>query len=215
MRIPNLTGALVVTAKFTYRQIVLLVLLSVAFWLVSAFVVTIGAAMIAMFRTVRKVPEENRSDLGFLAEFVREVPRNVATGLPLTALVVGVPLATALYLSIGLAQRSQYFVLAGLLGIYITLIALLLAFRTANVLSFEEGGVRAAVVRAIDVSSAHPHFSVLHACLVVGVLAVSVVLPAFVVLLFPGFVVVLEILLYEEASDSKDSPIRRYLSTLG
>jgi hypothetical protein len=56
VRVPNLTGSLIVAVKFTYRQIVLLVLLSLSFWLVSVFLIPIGAAVIALFETIRIVP---------------------------------------------------------------------------------------------------------------------------------------------------------------
>lgn len=215
MRIPNLTGSLVASAKFTYRQMVLLVLLSVTFWIVSVLVVTVGGAMIALFETVRRVPEENRSELSFLKTYVREVRRNFRTGLPLSVIAVGVPLATFMHLNIGITQQSGYYLPAGLLGIYITLVTLLLTLRTANVLSTDDTtSLKTAFTRAFDVSSDHPHFSVLHACVFVGLFVFSIVIPAFILFLFPGFVVVLEILLYEEATDSAESPIRRYLDTV-
>lgn len=214
-RIPNLTGSLVTAAKFAYRQIVLLVLLSIAFWLVSAFVVTIGAAMIALFRTIRRVPEESRSDVGFLKAYFREVRHSLRPGLLLSVIAVAVPLATLLHFGIALAERSGYFLLAGLLGIYITLVMLVFTFRVANVLSFDlEQGTLSAASRAIDASRAYPYFFVLQSCLFVGLLALSIVLPPFILLLFPGVAAVVEILLYEEASDATESPIRRYLTTL-
>lgn len=213
-RIPNLTGSLVTAMKFTYRQIVLLVLLSLSFWLVSAFVVTIGAAMIALFRTIRRVPEEHRSDFGFLKAYFRDVRRSLRAGLPLSALAVGVPLATLLHFGIALSERSGYFLLAGLLGIYATLLVLVFTFRVANVLAADlEQDSLTAFGRAIEASRAYPYFFVLQSCLFVGLLALSIVLPPFILMLFPGVAAVVEILLYEEASDATESPIRHYLTT--
>lgn len=214
-RVPDLTGSLVVAVKFTYRQIVLLVLLSLAFWLVSVLLVTAGAAVIALFETIRVVPEEHRSELSLLKEYFRSVRRNLVAGLPLSVLVVIPPIATLLYLDLALAETSGPLLIAGLLSAYVTLVAFFLAFRVANVRSLDgRSNGRAAFRRAIDVSSTHPHFSVLHSCLIVAAASLTIVLPPFVLLLFPGFVAVLEIVMFEEASNAEESPIRRYLRTV-
>lgn len=213
-RVPDLTGSLVVAVKFTYRQIVLLVLLSIAFWLGFALLVPAGAAAIALFETIRAVPEEHRSDLSFLREYVRSVRRNLVPGLVLSVPLVVPPVATLLYLGLAFAETSGYLLVAGLLSAYVTLVAFFLAFRTANVRSLEGRETRAAFRRALDVSRDHPHVAVLHACLIVAAASLTVVLPPFIVLLFPGFVAVLEVVLYEEASHAEESPIRRYLRTI-
>lgn len=215
MRVPNLTGSLVIAVKFTYRQIVLLVLLSLSFWLVSVFLVPAGAAVIALFETIRTVPEENRSDLSRLKTYFRSVRRNLIAGLALSVLMVIPPAATFLYFNLAFAQLSGYLFLAGLLCAYVSLVVFFLVFRAANARSLDETlGVKAAFRRAFDVSSTHPHFAVLHSCLIVATATLSIVLPPFVLLLFPGFVAVLEIVMYEEASKAEESPIRRYLNTI-
>jgi uncharacterized membrane protein YesL len=215
VRIPNLTGSLVVAVKFTYRQIVLLVLLSLSFWLVSFFLVPVGAAIIALFETIRTVPEEHRSDLSRLKTYFRSVQRNLVVGLPLSALMVVPPVATVLYFNLAFTQLSGYLFLAGLLCAYVSLVVFFLVFRAANARSLEETlSVKAALWRAIDVSSSHPHFAVLHSCLIVATATLTIVLPPFVLLLFPGFVAVLEIVMYEEASKAEEAPIRRYLNTI-
>lgn len=215
-RIPDLTGSLVVAVKFTYRQIVLLVLCSLAFSLLSVLLIPAGAAVIALFETIRTVPDEHRSDLSRLKTYFRSVRRNLVAGLPLSVLLVVPPLATLLYLNLALAELSGYLLLAGLLCAYVSLVAFFLVFRVANVRSLDpELGTRTAFRRAVDVSSAHPHFAVLHSCLIVATATLTVVLPPFVFLLFPGFVAVLEIAMYEEAAEAEESPIRRYLNTVG
>lgn len=172
-------------------------------------------AVLALFETIRTVPEEHRSDLSFLMEYFRSVRRNLVSGLPLSMLMIVPPTATLLYLNLALMQTSGYFLLAGFLSAYVTLVVFFLVFRVANVRSFEEqSNTRTAFRRAIDVSSAHPHFSVLHACLIVATAALTIVLPPFILLLFPGFTAVLEIVLYEEASKAEESPIRRYLRAI-
>lgn len=213
-RVPDLTGSLVVAVKFTYRQIVLLVLLSIAFWLVSTLLVPAGAAVIALFETIRIVPEEHRSDLSLLKEYVRSVGRNLVPGLALSVPLVVPPIATLLYLDLALTETSGYLLIAGLLSAYVSLVAFFLVFRTANVRSLEGRETRAAFRRALDVSRDHPHFTVLHACLIVAAASLTIVLPPFVVLLFPGFVAVLEVVFYEEASHAEESPVRRYLRTI-
>jgi uncharacterized membrane protein YesL len=214
-RVPDLTGSLGVVVKFTYRQIVLLVLLSLAFWLVSIPLLTAGSATVALFETIRVVPEERRSELSLLKEYFRSVRRNLAWGLPISVLVVVPPIATLLYFDLALAESSGPLLLAGLLSAYVTLVALFLALRVANVRSLEgPSSRRAAFRRAIDVSSTHPHFSVLHTCLIVAAASLTIVLPPFVLLLFPGFVAVMEIVMFEEASNAEESPIRRYLRTV-
>lgn len=214
-RIPNLTGSLVVAVKFTYRQIGLLVLLSLAFSVLSLLLAPAGAAVLALFETIRTVPEDHRSDLSRLRSYFHSVRRNLVAGLPLSLLLVVPPLATLLYVNLALAELSGYLLLAGLLCAYLSLVAFFLAFRVANVRSLELGiGTNAAFRRAVDVSSAHPHFAVLHSCLIVAAATLTVVLPPFVFLLFPGFVAVLEIAMYEEAAETEESPLRRYLSTV-
>ncbi|MEM4781084.1 MAG: DUF624 domain-containing protein [Halalkalicoccus sp.] len=213
-RIPDLTGSLVVAVKFTYRQIVLLASLSLAFSLLSVLLVPAGAAVLALFETIRTVPEDHRSDLARLKSYFRSVRRNLVSGLPLSVLLVVPPLATLLYFDLALARLSGYLFLAGLLCAYLSLVAFFLVFRVANVRSLDRGlGTKAAFRRALDVSSAHPHFAVLHSCLVVAAATLTVVLPPFVFLLFPGFVAVLEIVMYEEAAETEESPLRKYLST--
>ncbi|WP_122088691.1 DUF624 domain-containing protein [Halalkalicoccus subterraneus] len=213
-RIPNLTGSLVVAVKFTYRQIVLLVLLSLAFSLLSVLLVPAGAAVLALFETIRIVPEDHRSDLARLKTYLRSVRRNLVSGLSLSVLLVVPPIATLLYINLALAELSGYLFLAGLVCAYLSLVAFFLVFRVANVRSLEpEIGTNAAFRRAVDVSSAHPHFAVLHSCLIVAAATLTVVLPPFVFLLFPGFVAVLEIVMYEQAAETQESPIRQYLST--
>lgn len=213
-RVPDLTGSLVVAVKFTYRQIVLLVLLSLAFWLGFVLLVPAGAAVIALFETIRVVPEEHRSDLFFLREYVRSVGRNLGPGLTLSVPLVVPPIATLLYLALALAETSGYLLLAGLLSAYVSLVAFFLVLRTANVRSLEGRETGAAFRRALDVSRDHPHFMVLHVCLIVAAASLTVVLPPFIVLLFPGFVAVMEILMFEEASHAEESPVRRYLRTI-
>lgn len=215
MRVPNLTGSLVIAVKFTYRQIVLLVLLSLSFWLVSVFLVPAGAAVIALFETIRTVPEENRSDLSRLKTYFRSVRRNLIAGLALSVLMVIPPAATFLYFNLAFAQLSGYLFLAGLLCAYVSLVMFFLVFRAANVRSLDENlGTKTTFRRAFDVSNAHPHFAVLHSCLIVATATLTIVLPPFILLLFPGFVAVLEIVMYEEASKAEESPIRRYLNTI-
>lgn len=213
-RVPDLTGSLVVAVKFTYRQIVLLVLLSITFWLVFALLVPAGAAVLALFETIRIVPEEHRSDLSFLREYVRSVRRNLVPGLALSVPLVVPPIATLLYLALAFTGTSGYLLIAGLLSAYVSLGAFFLVFRTANVRSLEGRETRAAFRQALDVSRDHPHFTVLHVCLIVAAASLTIVLPPFVVLLFPGFVAVLEVVFYEEASHAEESPVRRYLRTI-
>ncbi|MCH7661646.1 MAG: DUF624 domain-containing protein [Euryarchaeota archaeon] len=215
MRVPNLTGSLIVAVKFTYRQIVLLVLLSLSFWLVSVFLIPIGAAVIALFETIRTVPEENRSDLSRLKTYFRSVRRNLVAGLPLSVLMIVPPVATLLYFNLAFTQLSSYLFLAGLLCAYVSLVMFFLVFRAANVRSLDENlGTKTTFRRAFDVSNAHPHFAVLHSCLIVATATLTIVLPPFILLLFPGFVAVLEIVMYEEASKAEESPLRRYLNTI-
>lgn len=214
-RIPDLTGSLVVAVKFTYRQIVLLVLCSLAFPLLSVLLLPAGAAVLALFETIRTVPEDHRSDLSRLRTYFRSVRRNLVAGLPLSVLLIIPPAAALLYFNLALAELSGYLFLAGVVCAYLSIVALFLVFRVANVRSLApEAGTKAAFRRAVGVSSAHPHFAVLHSCLIVAAATLTVVLPPFVFLLFPGFVAVLEIAMYEEVAETEESPLRRYLSTI-
>ncbi|MCU4975059.1 DUF624 domain-containing protein [Halobacteria archaeon AArc-m2/3/4] len=200
--------------KFLYYKITSIVLLSVAFWLVSLPLVTIGPALIALSETIRTVASDDLSELGALETFFRSVRRNLVSGLPLSAVLVLVPLGTIFYLQLALEGMSGYATLGTIIGIYLCFCCLFFSVRLASIsVQHRSWGLSRSFEHAIDTTLDTLDVSVLSACLFAVVLVVSVLFPPLLLLLTPGFFVIFESVLYETIAGKEPSRYHEYLGT--
>lgn len=210
---PSIRSAVVTATKFSYYELVSIVLLSVAFWIASAFVVTIGGALIALFETIGSIPETNESARDRLRSFARSVRDNFIVGLPLSALFLSTGVVTLLYFWIGLQHQEPSFVLGGLLGVYALLAALFLSLRIAHLMAVESSSFSTAAVAGVTTAGRNYSFTTVHVCFLVVLLVVVVPLPLALFLLLPGYFAVLEALMHEEIVQPDRSDYRTYLRT--
>lgn len=209
----SLKRPLVALTKVGYHEIVSVVTLSVVFWLASLPLITVGAALIALFDVVGSVYHDGapRGERERLAEFGRSLRRNLVRGLPLTVPILFVLANTALYLFIVVSDRGLQYAVGSLLGLYFCLFVTALSFRTANIMTRARSSWRTAVRRAVRSWTTHAHFTVLQLVLVVLAVLVSIAIPLSFLLLLPAGLALFELAFYEEidATDPR-SVLSRY-----
>ncbi|MEY7848420.1 DUF624 domain-containing protein [Natrarchaeobius sp. A-rgal3] len=208
----RLGPALSLAIKFTYYKITSVVVLSVAFWAVSLAVVTVGPAILALSETIRTLPSGNPSEREVLRTFLRSVRKNRRRGLPITALVVFVPLVTGAYLALALEGGSVPALLGAAVGVYLCLCSLFVSLRVATItVDHRSWGLRRSVGYLPETVGRAFDVAVLYTCLLALSVAVAVSFPPILVLLAPGFLVVFEGVLYDELEANDPS---RYKTSL-
>lgn len=211
---PGLRSAVIVATKFSYREIVSIASLSVSFWLASVPLLTLGSALIALFDTVDSIPDMTETDRSRPRSFFSSVRRYFWIGIPLSVTLIATWMITGLYFWISITNRSLFFAIGGICGLYISLGVVFVSFRVSNVIATTGSGLRVAVVESIESIQKNYSFAVLHLFLMTTLLFLSVVLPGALLVVFPGFLTVLEILMYREVVPHENPKYQDHLERL-
>ncbi|WP_254546712.1 hypothetical protein [Halomarina pelagica] len=199
----RLRSALSETGRFVYRHAAALVGVSVAWFVASLPLVTIGPATLGAYAAIRSLRETGRVDRGTVAERLRA---NGVHALLLGALPIVPALAAGLYagdyLASGTALSAALTVACAYAALYAVLV-LVPAF-----VSLSDG---ATVVEALRFGrtqvTGHPTLALTTALLTLTVLVATVALTVGFVLLFPAVAFSLHLFLFdfdrEDAGDER------------
>ncbi|QIO24433.1 DUF624 domain-containing protein [Haloarcula sp. JP-L23] len=202
----NPTGALAAFGRATYSDIVSVVLLSVAFWVVSLPVVTLGPAILALVAAMtegvtgrtagRKVTERDR-----LRRFRQTFTGEFRRGLPLGVLLVAVVVTTLWYAQLAVSTGNGALLVGTLVGLYGIVLAVVVVFRAATLLVREGApSARLALWDAAKHALSTPSFTVLQASFAALLGVICIGLGIAVLVLLPGLLAVLEVVAYEEST---------------
>lgn len=199
---PKLGRSVAAWLKFGYYEIASLIAVSVMFWLCSLPLFTIGAALLAVFELLEEIYRGTApsSERGRMRYFGRRVRANVVRGLPISVVTIFAFANTSLYFAIGWSGRAHYYVLGGLVGLYLCLFVVVSVSRTSNIMIQDQEQLRTAARSTGETWVRYTDYTIVQSILTVLVVLLSVaVLPA-VVLLLPGALGLLEVICYEELS---------------
>ncbi len=200
--------------KLLYYEMASLILLSIAFWVVSAPVVTFGAAVLAMFDIVRGIydGDEPRGERRRLRRFFSSVKVHLADGLILSLLITFVVINTAWYFSIALSGANIRFIVGGLLGLYALFLLAVFICRTVNFHVVRNVDWWTSLRSAASTWAAQPTLTVLQVTIVTIAVLVTVLIPLALVLIIPAAITLFEFVYYDElAGNNPQVVLTRYV----
>lgn len=198
----HLKRPLVVLAKVGYQEITSVIVISAVFWLLTIPVVTIGAALLALFEVMGAIYNDGTpsTEQARIKQFVRSVRRNLVKGIPLTLLVLFILVNTGWYFLIAVSERGSYLVIGGLVGIYACLLVLMFSSRVANIMISDGIDWGPAIRQAGASWRTRPHYTVLQVSIAAIAVIASIAFPIALLLLLPGGLALFELIFYDEMS---------------
>lgn len=204
--------------RILYRELVTVVLLSLAWCLAVLPVVTIGGATLALCETTTRVITD-RSEERLLGEedriraFAGSFRQYVYQGLPLSVLMIALILGVWLHAHIYALSGQWIFSASTLVGIYFLVIGTAWVFRAASLLvrmpPEEHPGTFQAFRNGAELALEYPHYTVLQLLTVGTVFVLTSLKPVAVPLLLPSTVAAIEVIAFEELVDEGAADIKQ------
>lgn len=205
--------------RVLYRDLVTILLLSVAWTLAALPVITLGSATLALNETVTKVITDQSKDRilserARLQEFGSLFRRYFRTGIPLSIFMAALFVSVWLHAQIYAMSGQWLFSASTLVGIYLLVIGVTWAFRAASLIvrapPESRPGVLQAFLDGAELALEYPHYSGLQLLTVAGLFILMSVKPIAVPLLLPGAIAAVEVVTFEELVDRGAADIRQY-----
>lgn len=207
----NPMAALSTYLRILWREIVSIVALSVLFSLATLSVVPMGAAMIALVDafytsvtftgTGGGIPPRTIDRANY---FMQQIWTYMRTGLVYTVVLLLSAVGLVLYPQLALFGGSVFWLLFGIVGVYATVLILVLSFRAGNLVVHAEErdddrpGFRAAMGSAWSQLRDSPAYLAAHLVTATTIAIVCRAFPLSLVFVLPGLLGLLEVVMYEE-----------------
>jgi uncharacterized membrane protein YesL len=205
--------------RILYRDIVTVLVLSLAWTLGSVPVVTLGPATLALCETMTRVVTDRSEDRlvnerDRLRAFGAAFRRYVLRGVPLSALLVALFLSVWFHGRIYTVSGEWLFSVSTLVGLYFLVVGIAWTMRAASLLvrapSGNQPGLARAFLDGAELALEHPHYTVLQLLTVGAALVLASLQPVALLVLLPGTVAVVEVVAFEEIVNNAAADIRQY-----
>ena len=206
-------------ARIFYRDLVTIVLLSLAWALAALPLITLGSATLALTETITRVITD-RSENRLLGErerlqlFRESFRRNLRLGLPVSLLSGGLLFGLWLHTQAYAVSGRWLFSASTVVGLYLLVVGTTWIFRAASLLvrmpADNQLGPVQALVDGAELAIQYPHYTGLQLLTVGGLLMLLSIKPVALPLLFPGTVATVEVIAFEEMVNRGAADIRQY-----
>lgn len=186
--------------RSAYRELTTVVTVSLTFSVLSVALLPIGGGLLALCEMMRDalagdLPRQERRRL---AGFLRSVRTHFVTGLPYSAVVVGVLFVHYQYFRIAVLTGSEMSFIVALSSIYVTTVAITWVYRAADyAVHVDETGFVTAIIEGGYVALRDPFFSFMQLIAVTLLVLFTVGVGILVPFVLPGLLALLEVVSFE------------------
>jgi len=207
----NPIRALSTFGRVVWREALSVVVLSVLFGLASLSIITIGPAAVAMVDTFYSSVTFTGTGAGVpprtadrANHFVASIWTYLRPGLLYTPLCIAAGLGLYGYYRLVQFGEGATSLVVGIVGFYVTALALVVMFRGANVLVHAPADDRPGTIRSLRQAWSSltdlPGYAAVHLVIAASIAFLCRTFPVLLVVLFTGLLALLEVVMYEELS---------------